>query len=331
MIMKAFSVDGPVSPESLPSVPGNDDHLLALRRYKHVYHRYKNDGIIDLDQRLKHQCDFQIYPLGDAVRELSGEVPPTRQTPYWIVLVRKGIGEKSIGQFTFPIKDNTLFIVPKRVIHSSKYFTTDCEGYQMMFNIDFFLNAAFPKQCINNRKVLRNSSRPYLYLNKFQAETLSEIFESIMQEHTINWMEKKEMIAIKVLELLIQCDRLFTDAELTGGSLFYHPVIEQFAELVESHFNRERSVQFYANTLRVHPNHLNFLLKKHSGLNAKESIDKRIILESKYLLNNSSMIIKEVAYELGFDDPNNFSTFFQKHAGRSPVAYRNASHRFAME
>jgi len=141
----------------------------------------------------------------------------------------------------------------------------------------------------------------------------------------------RRAIAIKVLELLIQCDRLFTDTEPTGAPLFYHSVIEQFTELVERHFNKERSVQFYANTLRVHPNHLNFLLKKHNGSNAKESIDKRIILESKYLLNNSSMIIKEVAYELGVEDPNNFSTFFQKHAGNSPVAYRNASHQFMTE
>jgi AraC family transcriptional activator of pobA len=124
--------------------------------------------------------------------------------------------------------------------------------------------------------------------------------------------------------MLIYSDRLFTKAELISKEILYHPLIEQFNQLVEINFKHERSVKFYADALAVHPNHINYLLKKHCDLNAKESINKRVILEAKYLLSNPRLSIKNIALYLGFSDANNFSTFFHKCAHASPLAYRNS-------
>jgi len=310
------------------SVSSPLDDMTLLNKYKTVYSNYSDDGIIDLDKRLKHKFDFQIYRLEDVLPALGGVLPPTRQTPYWMALVKKGVGEKSIGLFSFPIKDYTLFIVPKRVMHSSRYFSQDCTGFVMSFNIDFFMNKAFPKQHIVNRKVLKSSVKPFLYLHGGQRSLVEDIFESIVTEHLADGSEKGEMIAIKVLELLILCDRLFSEANQTGNDILYHPIIEKFTELVENSYDQQRSVRYYADILNVHPNHLNYLLKKHSGLNAKVSINNRIILESKCLLSSSELIIKEIAHRVGFDDPNNFSTFFQKNTGHSPAIYRSSCHQF---
>jgi AraC family transcriptional activator of pobA len=260
---------------------------------------------------------------GVSIDEFSRKVGVSK-TFHFISLITEGTGEVSIGQFTFPIKQNTMIIVPKREIASCKYNSADWVGYALNFNVDFFLEADFPKEHIINKKVLRNSARPYLYLNESQARYMSGIFECVIKEHANAEEGKKQLIALKVLELLICCDRLFTDTELTGNKMIYHPVIEKFAELLNNKYNSERSVQFYAQTLNIHPNYLNFLLKKHRGLTAKQSINARIILESKYLLTDPKLIIKDVAYNLGFEDPNNFSTFFQKHSGTCPVAYRSS-------
>ncbi len=311
--------------EPITRILTEQDDSLALRKYLQTYSRYSSDGVIDLDKRLRQKFDFQIYRLEDVVPMVNGVLPPSRQTPYWITLVKKGKGEKKIGNAVFPICDNTLFIVPARAIHSSRYTSTDCSGYILSFNLDFFLSHAFPRKCIINRKVLNNPGRPFINLDESGTQAISAIFECIIQEHALNGQERKEMLAVKVLELLIQCDRLFKETE-DHADVSYHPVIARFTELVESKYCLQRSVQYYANVLCMHPNHLNFLLKKHSGLNAKESIDNRIVIESKFLLANSDLIIKEIAHRLGFEDPNNFSTFFQKHTGCSPLVYRSKCH-----
>jgi AraC family transcriptional activator of pobA len=74
----------------------------------------------------------------------------------------------------------------------------------------------------------------------------------------------------------------------------------------------------------VHPNYLNALIKKNTGLTAKESIQNRLLLESKYLLHSTDLTIKEISNQMGFTDPNYFAVFFKKYENTSPTSYRGS-------
>src|ERR1700742_926168 len=136
-----------------------------LHKYQVIYSKSRLNGVIDLDKHLKHSSSFQVHRLEDLMTKIAGEIPPSRQAPYMIVLIKKGQGEKCIGLFNFPVKDNTLFIVPKRVVHSCKLLMPEGSGYMLTFDLDFFLSSAFPKQYISNRRVLKYGIRPYIYLD----------------------------------------------------------------------------------------------------------------------------------------------------------------------
>jgi AraC-like DNA-binding protein len=86
----------------------------------------------------------------------------------------------------------------------------------------------------------------------------------------------------------------------------------------------QRTVSFYADQLNVHPNYLNALIKKHTGKTAKESIQNRLVLEIKYLLHSTNLSIKEISNQLGFNDPNYFTSFFTRFENMSPKNYRSA-------
>jgi len=101
-------------------------------------------------------------------------------------------------------------------------------------------------------------------------------------------------------------------------------IIKRFVDLLEANFTKERSVGFYAAALNVHPNHLNLLIKKHTGLTAKESIQNRLLLETKYLLHSTRLSIKEISNQVGFNDPNYFAVFFRRFENMSPVNYRSS-------
>jgi AraC-like DNA-binding protein len=293
-----------------------------LEKYKEVFQRFSKDGVIDMDKRLKHKFSYTIHRLESVIQKLNGVVPPNRQSVYFITFFKKGAGEKQVGLFRFPIANNTLLLIPQRVIHSTRYKSLKCSGYVLTFNIEFFLNNAFPKKHVVDKKVFKSSLRPYLSISAAQRKKVETIFEYILAENATGQPGKDEMIAIKILELLILSDRFFTDAEALGQENIYHPTIEKFHELIEDNFTKARSVQFYADKMNVHPGHLNFLMKTHSGLNAKKAIDNRILLEAKYLLKNSSASIKEIADRLGFSDVNYFSSFFRKLNQVSPRQYR---------
>lgn len=298
-----------------------DDNTI-LREYKEAFRKYSKDGIIDMDNRLKCKFDFQIHRLEKVVKELKGVVPPNRQSQYFITLVQNGAGQKSIGHFNFPIRKNTLMVIPKRVMHSSSYWSTRCSGYVLSFNIDFFLQNAFPRKHIIGKKIFKTSLKPFLTVSKTQASKLEVIFEFIIAECREGKNLKNEMIAVKILELMIECDRLYEAALTLGDKHIYDTNFEQFNELLDKHFSEKRTVRFYADALKVHPYHLNFISKKLTGLSAKAAINNRVLLEAKYLLTSSSLTIKEIAYKLGFENPEYFYVFFRKEAHTTPSKYR---------
>lgn len=290
--------------------------------YKSTFIRFPEDGIIDLDIRIKQRFDVCLFNLNQFIPFMEGIVPPLTTSKFTIALIREGEGEKRIGDFVFPLQRNMLYFIPSRVVQSTIHRKLECEGYMLLFDIDFFLKTSVPKDSILNRKIFKNMTQPFVHLAEEEAQALSDIFESMLHTTAFSNREKDEMMAVKILELLIHCDQYFTRCGLIGQSSIYHPLIQKFNELLDREFKKQRSVQFYASSLNVHPNHLNFLLKTHIGMNAKQHINKKILSESKYLLSTSNFIIKEIANRVGFDDPNNFSTFFQKCTGMSPGSYR---------
>ena len=293
-----------------------------LDKYKEVFQRFAKDGVIDMDKRLKHKFSYQIHRLENVIPKLNGVVPPNRQSMYYITFFRKVKGRKSVGMYNFDIANNTLLLIPQRVIHSTLYESLQGSGYVLNFNIDFFLNNAFPRKHIVEKKVFKSSFKPFLSVTGPQRKSLETIFEYILKENSAALEEKNQMIAIKILELLILCDRLFTEAEEVGEESIYHPTIEKFNQLLEEHFTKERAVEFYANALNVHPVYLNFLMKKYNGLNAKKTIDNRLMMEAQSLLATTAYSVKEIADRLGFSDANYFSSFFTKLAKITPTAYR---------
>jgi AraC family transcriptional activator of pobA len=76
------------------------------------------------------------------------------------------------------------------------------------------LSTSIPEPGIINKYVCKNTVWLCLNLNDWQAPLLSEIFGYILSEHQDTDKQMEEMIAMKILELLIHCDRLLSETEL---------------------------------------------------------------------------------------------------------------------
>jgi len=287
--------------------------------------RYNTDGnVIDLDDRYTHKFNFQIHRFEDVLLDSRRSSPPHRWSYYRMGFIREGEGELVTGIYKFKARKNTLVIIPSRVINSSRNWTLDTKGYVMLFNIDFFLENNFSHQFIQSKKILSSSTQPYLHLTDLQAEEVETIFETILLEKLAAHQNKYERIALKIIELLIISERLFEkqlDVETKPHSI---DILKRFIDLLDIHFSKEHSVKFYAEQLLVHPNHLNALIKKHTGLSAKESIQSRLLLETKYLLHSTNLTIKQISNQTGFSNPNYFTTFFTRFENISPGSYRSS-------
>lgn len=91
----------------------------------------------------------------------------------------------------------------------------------------------------------------------------------------------------------------------------------QFKLLVENNLAEHPTVGAIADELALNPHRLYHLVKHYSGLSPKAFITHRLILEAKRRLYHSSGSVKELAYELGFNDPEYFSRLFKKVTGQT--------------
>jgi len=82
------------------------------------------------------------------------------------------------------------------------------------------------------------------------------------------------------LELLIQCDRFFTEAEALGKEIIYNPLTERFNNLVEQHFTASAPWHFYADALHVHPQSPETLLKKNQWVECQAGYRQKDIAGS---------------------------------------------------
>jgi AraC family transcriptional regulator, transcriptional activator of pobA len=301
----------------------NDDEY-RISEFKKALRQYSEEGVVDLDKNYPFKFNFQIHRYEDVLLNSRMSAPPNRWSFHRLCFLKQGEGELISGIYRFKAIKNTFFVIPSRVISSSKNWSSDTKGYVLLFNVDFFLQNNFTHQFIANKKILSSSIRPHVNLNEEQAEEITRIFESLLTEKKRKENINNELIAVKILELLIIGERLFELGSEGDGNLINVEIIKRFVDLMDIHFTKEHSVRFYAEQLSIHPNHLNALIKKHTGISAKESIQNRILLETKYLLHSTKLPIKQISNQMGFNDPNYFTTFFKRFEDLSPVNYRSS-------
>ncbi|MGA5203361.1 helix-turn-helix domain-containing protein [Streptomyces variegatus] len=114
-------------------------------------------------------------------------------------------------------------------------------------------------------------------------------------------------------------------AKVTGGSAAPGPAAEVFRRLfeaVERDHMVTRRVGDYAAALGYSPRTLSRATLAATGMSAKKYIDERVLLEAKRLLLHSDLAAKNVAAELGFADPSDFTKFFRLRTGTTPGEFR---------
>lgn len=135
---------------------------------------------------------------------------------------------------------------------------------------------------------------------------------------------QQEMLQMMLKRFVILSTRLYKSQfhlhDIEKGRL---NLVREFNYLVEMHFRAKHSVSQYAELLNKSPKSLTNLFSQSGQKNPLQLIQDRILLEARRQLLYTDKIVKEIAYELGFDDIQTFSRFFKTKEGVSPREYRD--------
>ena len=96
----------------------------------------------------------------------------------------------------------------------------------------------------------------------------------------------------------------------------------QFLSLVELHCPEQHRVEWYAGRMCLSPKYLSNVIKQTLDMSPNSCIDQAILRKAKSLLSSSPLSIQQISDRLGFQNQSHFGTFFRRHGGVSPTAFR---------
>lgn len=96
-----------------------------------------------------------------------------------------------------------------------------------------------------------------------------------------------------------------------------------FRILVRKQFRTLKSPSEYAEILNITRGYLTEVIREITGKPAQHWIHQEVLIEAKRLLVFTSLTVKEIAYELGYNDHTYFTRLFSKLEDQSPSEFRS--------
>lgn len=293
----------------------------AMKVYKYSFIKNPKFGI-DL-----YRDDVEI----EGVVILEKDVNLQKNIPikfnfYAMLLCLEGELIRHVNQYNHTVTKHSLQLIPPNTIYSFENLTETTEIYILLFSESYIkagkdqhltqsIQELFDFHCNNFSPIMLPASMYSRVLNLYQ-DINSELHEKQEGYHSL--------VRLMILKLLIFLKRE-KNTQTTSLKTFTtraEQLTHLYLDLIEKHFLVYKKVADYAKLLDVSTKHLGETIKETLGQNALACIHYRVFKESLYLLEYTTLSIAQVASDLSFQTPSEFSRFFKSYSKMTPKAFR---------
>lgn len=244
---------------------------------------------------------------------------------YEILWFKDGVGRHTVDFTEYDVRPNTIFFLsPGQVHHFDN--CTSYSGVSIKMCADFMQNDEGASSLFLKYNVFHTfDTTPCFHIDDATAHTLNILAEDMERESA----NVGQFGNIDVLKALL---RIFLVQTLRHGTQDIehrlddlkpsHMLFTRFRKMVGKEYMRLHTVQEYADGLNVAVRTLNKCVNECSNMSPLAFINQRIILEAKRMVRYTNMMIKEIAFELGYDDPSYFVKLFKRETGYLPSDFR---------
>ena len=242
---------------------------------------------------------------------------PRRIMKYVLVYCASGSLDMMIDQKEFKLASGQLITITSGQVHSINK-SSKAKGFILEFTLDFFCKDDKDIELIfHNGLFCHFAMNEVIAVNKSiienQLNNISEELDKKPYQYLISVHSRIELILVEI-----------NRAKVKRGDEIWKPdaLFLKFLEAVRNNFEHNYPLSHFAKTLGTTEIKLNELAKFHAGKTAQNVIYGLVASEAKRLLIYGDLSVKEVAYQLGFNDPFYFSNFFKKQTKLSPKLYK---------
>jgi AraC family transcriptional activator of pobA len=249
---------------------------------------------------------------------------------YCVALKKEATGKMKYGQQHYDYDKGVLSFTAPNQVQYLDLETMDCDskGYLLIFHEDFLLKHPLANT-ISNFGFFSYAVNEALHLSEDEENNLIDILHKIDKECQHIDPHTQEII-LSQIELLLQYSNRFYERQFITRKNNNHQLLVKFERFLNDYFDKESvekgllTVHQIAEAMNLSPNYLSDLLRFHTGQNTQQHIQEKLISKAKEKLSTTELSISEIAYELGFEHAQSFSTLFKKKTKMSPLEFRQS-------
>ena len=201
------------------------------------------------------------------------------------------------------------------------------KGTALYFHPDFFCIHKHQTEVACNGVLFNNIYQPpFTFIDESSKDILNLLLGQMKAEMKNAALAQYEILISYLKIFLITSSRLKTLQQPESVELIADMkepfILQNLKDAIEKDFKKKHSASEYAEMLNISSKALAKITKNYFNKTITELISERIIIEAKRELYLTQKTIKEIAYELGYDDEHYFSRFFKTNAEVSPQFYR---------
>lgn len=244
-----------------------------------------------------------------------------------VLYITHGQGEAVMDEQRWPLRSPCLVIVPAGTVHSFR-FEPAMDGPVITAAqrpIESLATLVAPELLAQMREPAVLAVEP----EGDHALALTRLFDAIARESSLHALGHSAAAQALMLAVFVEISRVSHSAHATADLSRSRKAaqIERFRRLLDQWCRKRASVADYAQALGVTTGHLTRMCREVMGMSALDAINARLIHEARRELVYSTLSIKQVADELGFEDEAYFGRLFKRHTGQRPTEFRASARR----
>ncbi len=245
---------------------------------------------------------------------------------YSLIWLKTGTGNVTADFSEYDFKENVLFSFSPYQPFMIQ-ISPGMHGWVINFHPDFFCIHKHHKEVACNGVLFNNIyNPPFVQIDQNTSGNFEMVINSIKTEMQNPSLAQYELLISYLKIFLITASRLKaeqqTEAQKAAAENEEPFILQNLKNAIELHYKTKHTASDYAEMLYITPKALSRLTKNHFNKTLTDLISERIIIEAKRELYLTNKTVKEIAYELGYNDEYYFSRFFKKNTDVAPQTYR---------
>lgn len=202
----------------------------------------------------------------------------------------------------------------------------EAEGWGLFFHPDLVTHPQLAS-LLGKCTYFQYAENEALHLSQEERRTFQSLVENIERECSLPDPYASDILQANLASLLHYCRRAY-GAQIASRSR-HQDLLARFEQHLHDLVTPAPAraglptVRQCAEAMGLSVNYFSDLVGQETGRTPQEHIHHLLVERAKVQLATTTRSVSEIAYDLGFEYPQNFSKLFKKKTGATPVAFRD--------